>query len=115
MSKISKQTKNRSHKSNVNKEHEHEKIKKCEHEHEKNKEQKQDEKHEYEHKEKNSSINIDDDDKKSKNCWFSLSTQLMLLMYSANSQYTVILRLYAVLQITWMKNFNDSEFKTINA
>ena len=97
MSKISEQIKNKSCRSSVNRKHEHEKVRKCECEHEKNKKQKQNEKHKHEHKERNSSIDIDDDDRKSENHQSFLFTQLTLLMYSANSQHTVVLKLCAVL------------------
>ena len=100
MSKVSKQTKNRSCKSNVNKKCECEKVRKCEYEHEKNREQEQNERHECEHKERNSSINISDDDKKLKNHQFFSFTQLTSSVYSANSQYIMISKFHTILQIT---------------
>ena len=38
----------------------------------------------------------------------------MLLMYSANSQHTMILRSCTVSQITWAENFDDNKSETIN-
>ena len=114
VSKVNEQMKNKNCRSSVNKECECEKVRKHKHECEKNKEQRQDEKCEHEHKERNSSINIDDDDRESESYWFSSFIQLMLSVYSVNSQYTTVLKLCAVLQITWVKNFNDSKSETIN-
>ena len=114
MSEINEQMKNKSCRNNVNKKCEHEKVRKCEHECEKNRKQRQNEKHECEHKERDSSVNINDNDKKSKSCQSSLFTQLTLLVYSVNSQHTAVSEFCTVSQITWAKNFSDSESETIN-
>ena len=114
MNKINEQMKNKNCRNSVNKKHECEKVKKCECEHEKNKEWEQNERCECEHRERNSSIDIDDDDKKSENYQSFLFMQLILLMYSANSQHTTVSEFCAVLQITWVENFSNSKSKTIN-
>ena len=67
MNEISKQTKNKSCKSSVNKKHKHEKVREYKCEHEKNKEQEQNEKCKHEHKKRNFNVDINNDDKKSEN------------------------------------------------